>query len=264
MKLDYPTKRPVSITQGYNDNANPLYKSEGMLCHGALDIGGDYGANIYSGTDCFLYSTINMGQSPDKYRAVYTLVDESDFSYEVSYGHVIDCPHELRVNIKKGEVIAHMGNFGDVYSGDHKVTVEERLNGSVAGTHLHYQVRKCIRVEKRTNGKTYLQDSNGYIKLNGFLYEVVDYDNGAHGCVDPKPFLTGNYADETKFIFNKDLYFGLTDPDVKELQVRLNVLPQSGYFGPLTLEAVKKYQNENNIKPVAGYCGKLTRASLNS
>lgn len=67
----------------------------------------------------------------------------------------------------------------------------------------------------------------------------------------------------TQFIFNKDLRYGMANNDVKELQIRLGVQPQTGYFGNLTLNAVIKYQKENNI-PTTGYVGKLTRKSLNN
>lgn len=67
---------------------------------------------------------------------------------------------------------------------------------------------------------------------------------------------------EVKFVFNKDLKYGMTNEDVKQLQIRLGVTPQTGYFGDKTLLAVTKYQKENNI-PTTGYVGKLTRASLN-
>ena len=66
------------------------------------------------------------------------------------------------------------------------------------------------------------------------------------------------------FQFTKTLKFGMRDPDVKELQKRLNMstIFQTGYFGILTLSAVKNYQKSHNLS-VDGICGPLTRASLN-
>lgn len=75
--------------------------------------------------------------------------------------------------------------------------------------------------------------------------------------------------------YSKDLYQGITDPDVKRLQVQLNTNPatqvakvgagspgnETQYFGALTFAAVKKYQALHGISPT-GYCGPLTRASL--
>jgi peptidoglycan hydrolase-like protein with peptidoglycan-binding domain len=65
------------------------------------------------------------------------------------------------------------------------------------------------------------------------------------------------------FKFNKNLWFGVTNSDVAELQKRLSVYPQSGFFGPLTLAAVIKYQKANGITPAVGFVGPITRAKLN-
>lgn len=77
--------------------------------------------------------------------------------------------------------------------------------------------------------------------------------------------------------FSKDLYQGMTDADVKRLQVILNKNPltriatmgpgspnnETNYFGQLTFNAVQKFQKFYNITPQSGYCGPLTRAVLN-
>ncbi len=77
--------------------------------------------------------------------------------------------------------------------------------------------------------------------------------------------------------FPKDLQLGMTDPDVKRLQVILNKNPKTAvaivgpgspgnettYFGSLTKGAVMKFQTLYSISPVSGYVGPLTRAVLN-
>lgn len=64
------------------------------------------------------------------------------------------------------------------------------------------------------------------------------------------------------YVFTKDLWFGMTDPDVVQLQIRLGVSPTSTHFGPLTREAVIAYQGMHGL-PTTGYVGPLTRAVLN-
>jgi peptidoglycan hydrolase-like protein with peptidoglycan-binding domain len=66
-----------------------------------------------------------------------------------------------------------------------------------------------------------------------------------------------------QFKFLKDMWFGQQNDDIIQLQIRLGVVPTSGYFGPLTKAAVLRYQAAHGI-PTTGYCGPLTRASLNS
>jgi peptidoglycan hydrolase-like protein with peptidoglycan-binding domain len=63
------------------------------------------------------------------------------------------------------------------------------------------------------------------------------------------------------FKFTKTMKFGMTDPQVKELQKRLSVI-QTGFFGLLTLSAVKKYQISKGLKG-DGIVGPLTLAELN-
>jgi hypothetical protein len=79
-------------------------------------------------------------------------------------------------------------------------------------------------------------------------------------------------------MFSKDLHFGMTDPEVKQLQQILNKDPrtqiassgngspsnETTYFGTLTQNAVIKFQTLYSIKPNVGYVGPLTRAVLNA
>lgn len=238
MKLIFPTQ-PSIINQPFNGNANPTYHNDGLLGHGAIDYAGTYGQNIFAVCDSYIYSDLNFGQAPDRYRAVCTLVDEGDIVYEIIYGHVIDSPFQIKTNVKQGEAIAHMGNFGNVWMGGHQVTNQERLDGSKAGTHLHFQVRKCKRVAKRDYSKHYIKDSNSFVKLQGMFVEILNYDNGYNGCIDPEPF------------------FHIQEPDhikeaIIELQTQLVLknfltIPPGiapGFFGSLTLEAINKYQTK--------------------
>ncbi|MFH1631642.1 MAG: fibronectin type III domain-containing protein [bacterium] len=79
------------------------------------------------------------------------------------------------------------------------------------------------------------------------------------------------------FLFEKDLYFGMKDPDVARLQEMLaknpSIYPEglvTGYYGPLTLAAVKRFQCAfgfrcGDLANLDGYgkTGPLTRAILN-
>jgi hypothetical protein len=72
----------------------------------------------------------------------------------------------------------------------------------------------------------------------------------------------------TRFIFNMNLGYGMSNDDVKELQERLTEEgvysgPITGYFGDLTLAAVKLYQAKHGISQT-GFLGPLTRGALNN
>ena len=70
--------------------------------------------------------------------------------------------------------------------------------------------------------------------------------------------------------FTRDLYFGLTGNDVKQLQALLvNEVGYSadlitGYFGRITRDAVKKLQEKYGIKPTYGYFGEITRKAISA
>lgn len=64
-----------------------------------------------------------------------------------------------------------------------------------------------------------------------------------------------------KYVFNNNMFFGLSNQDVFALQAKLWIVP-TGYFGPKTLAAVMAYQKTNGIT-ATGFVGPLTRASLN-
>ena len=65
------------------------------------------------------------------------------------------------------------------------------------------------------------------------------------------------------YCFSITLKYGMTSPEVKNLQIVLGVKPATGYFGDLTLAAVKHFQEKHNIE-VTGEVGPQTREILNS
>ena len=74
-------------------------------------------------------------------------------------------------------------------------------------------------------------------------------------------------ANTSVFKFLKPLRFGMTDPDVTQLQNRLTAEglytgPITGYYGNLTVTAVKAYQTKYGLTPL-GSVGPGTRDELN-
>lgn len=184
LKLNRPKGQ---LTQGFAKNANPYYKGVGLKGHTGEDYIIGWKQPIEAVVSGEVYSTLNFRNSDtEAYRAVYQIVDTTEFSYEVSYGHLDSTPVSKGQFIKQGEVIGYEGNYGMCYSGGKRVTPAQKKTGR--GSHLHFQVRKCKRVKSRERGKEYLRDSAKYLKRDGYYYEVVDYDNGYNGCVSPSLF----------------------------------------------------------------------------
>ncbi|MEK9208093.1 MAG: peptidoglycan-binding domain-containing protein [Patescibacteria group bacterium] len=77
------------------------------------------------------------------------------------------------------------------------------------------------------------------------------------------------YTNPIQFKFTKNLYFGIRNNDVLELQKRfvkegLATYTPTGYFGRLTLASAKAYQIRHAITPAYGFVGIKTRTVLNS
>ncbi len=93
--------------------------------------------------------------------------------------------------------------------------------------------------------------------------------------ISPSPILT--LPPVPSFMFLNNLFLGMTNPDVKELQKYLNthgypVAPsgpgssgnETTKFGALTKAALIKFQIAKNIKPAVGFFGPITRGVVNS
>ncbi len=65
------------------------------------------------------------------------------------------------------------------------------------------------------------------------------------------------------FIFTRDMQYGDANNDVLQMQRRLGVIPDTSFFGNITLAAVKAYQAANKL-PQTGFVGPLTRTRLNT
>lgn len=258
LSLYLPTA-PHLKTQGFAANANPLYAGQGLKGHTSEDWGLSWGAPGYClAKDSYCYSVMNKDNvDPMKYRAVFTLVPGdngySDLS-EVSYGHCSDIFAEPGKTYQPDDVLYNAGNTGDVYGGNTYITREMKLAGSRAGTHLHGpQVRPVKRVKKLAKGKNYLTDANGKLKLDGYYFEVINYDNGYNGCINPVPFYNGLIAGITQEAPMK-LELGEEGPHVNKFQEILKKLgffpartKTTQYYGPITAAAYEKFKKDTGL-----------------
>jgi len=194
----YPTN---TITQVFSENANVSYARDGLIGHTSEDYGVPYGTPIpCCADDSYCYSLENHN-NPDlmRFRAVYTLVETDAGIYEISYGHCSSMTAEVGKTYKAGDIIGRIGNTGTVFTGSHEVTSAEKNAGSWAGAHLHGpQVRPVRKVTKVNRSQTYLYDQTGRLFKDGFYFEVIDYNNGLNGCVDPAPFYASIMASEAQ------------------------------------------------------------------
>lgn len=194
-----------TIAQPFGANENNSYSLSGLKGHTGIDFGVPYGTpipNVIDGAYCF--AVLNKGD-PNlmDYRAVFTLVDDGDYSYEISYGHFSDSVSVIGKRYNSGDTLAFIGNAGPVYTNGFEVTEAQKEAGSHAGSHLHFQVRKLTKIISGMAydpSAKYVQEyggipgayTSGVLQYGGFYYKVVDPDNGYNGCIDPEPFFEDN------------------------------------------------------------------------
>jgi murein DD-endopeptidase MepM/ murein hydrolase activator NlpD len=272
MKIYIPYKGRYWITQKYAENATSVYKDSGRKGHGAFDIVGLDDKTIYAGCDGYVFSVRNVEPDGDvmNYSAIYTLIEDNGIFYELTYGHVNASYVKPGEYVKKGQKIGTEGNRGYVATGGREVTRKEKENGSNAGSHLHYQLRMVMPVEKRTPTTTYLKDAKGYFKKDGMYFGVMNYDNGYLGCIDLAPHIiyesaTATFQDKLMMAvkgmpISRVLRYGSRGEDVKTLQTLLKVTAD-GIFGVETDRAVKDFQKNSQLK-VDGIVGPKTLEKL--
>jgi len=186
-----------SVTQRFGENATKYYEDHWMDGHTTYDWEQPYGTAVPFCATGVVYSVMNRDNpDPSRYRAVFQIVHDGPISYEVSYGHLDKIYAKVGQMAQAGQILGTEGNTGDVFASGRAVTKEERLNGSHAGAHLHGpQVRPCRRVKFTSQGKQYLSDGYGLYRDGAAnYYEVIDYENGFNGCIDPTPIFNGKLA----------------------------------------------------------------------
>lgn len=226
--------------QAFGNNDTPLYASQGLKGHTAEDWGFGWSQPIPNlAKDAYCYSVMNKDNAnPDKYRAVFTLVSDTDGNwYEISYGHASDILAVPGQTYQPGDILMKCGNSGDVYAFGQKITKEQKLAGSKAGAHLHGpQIRPVKRIKTRVSSKKYLTDANGYVKKDGHYFEIIAFSNGYNGCVSAEPFYNGKVIGSTSQTSQK-LEIGARGPHVTRFQ---SILQKLGYF-PATQKLTDYY-----------------------
>lgn len=237
------TKPLCKISQGFGENAvNAYFPLKG---HTGVDSGCGYGTSILSYYDKeYVYKVLDKDHPANDgsgFTGVFTLVEKDGEVFEFLYGH---CNPLVTVGqiLTKGTLIGTEANNGEVYQNGERITLEMQKAGDTRGSHRHDQKRPLKKMKGYDMSKRYLTDKYGLLLKDGFLYEIVDYDNGYNGCVDwtiEKPH------------FDVDLKIGQSGEEVSKMQefliekgfmARPNTL---GFYGPITAKALLNYQLQN-------------------
>jgi hypothetical protein len=242
--------------QRYGGNANPLYQGGGLLGHPGQDWSCGWGTPITSRYSGLAYKVFTFEDTPDKdgYTEVDLIVDDGLECFEWQVGHLNPTiAHGVSVN--RGDTIGTEANHGPVWSGNIQISVALQKQGDQRGHHRHYQKRPVFKTLHPTDQVLSAQDGSAYKDANGYFYQVWNYENGYHGCVDP-----------TLPVFTRTLSIGMSGYDVFVMQRILAqagffTLQASGYFGSATETALASFQLAKGLDMV-GYAGPATRSAL--
>lgn len=236
MKLR-PIAFPFVLTQEWGV-PNPVYQQFGFKRHNGVDVKLGKDAKVFAPHEGTVTS---IGWQPEGAGLYLSLRSSDRFPFEEGDFYALSTlMHLSSVSVQIGQT---------VQAGDLLAIADN--TGFSTGPHTHWRLR-CLR-------------------KSGSAYKVA-VTNDANDSVDPMPYVEAGAG----YFFTKDLYLGMTDPDVRELQRYLNahgapVSPsgagsagkETDYYGDKTKAALTAFQAKNGI-PATGYCGPLTRAKLNA
>lgn len=246
LKLYWPLSE-IRVTQYFGENQTPLYKQLGLLGHTGIDLVAPDGTPVLASHDGIVTFTGEDGSGGlgvvIRTLEAFAYKDGPSF-YKTIYWHLAKNSFKVKPGdtVQAGQTIALADN-----------------TGASTGSHLHFGLKPIAQGE---------QD---------WQWDNIEQNNGYKGAIDPLPYITGYPPTATKFMFTKDLRFGNTSDDVKQLQIKLKLLgfylyPDiTSYYGDYTRDAVLQFQLVNRVdNPVVLYflngnrVGPKTRAKLNS
>lgn len=168
------------VTQYFGENQR-LYARFGLKGHNGIDLVQAHGSPMYAIEDAEVVSIKNDPSGFGKH--VRIISKGTGVCREWTYGHCHEIFVRLGEEVRAGQRIASMGNTGFVISGPNPFW---KFN-PYAGTHLHLGLRMVKRTPK---GWSYPGSS---VKI-----DVINYDNGYKGSVDPVPVLAAIPPNDAK------------------------------------------------------------------
>ena len=165
------------VTQIFGVN-KALYAFMGLDGHNGQDYVRPHGEPMFAVEDGTVLEVNNHPKGFGKHlRFLSTAKDAKGYQREWTYGHCSLIFVKVGDVVTAGQLIANMGNTGFVVSG----ATPFWKNNPYAGTHLHLGLR-LMKVKTR-GGWSY---AGSIIK-----HDVIGYNNGFKGAVDPAPYLVG-------------------------------------------------------------------------
>ncbi len=237
-KVLFPIKTGI-ITQKYGENPE-LYKSRfGIAFHNGVDIVSFHGDELLCCEDFTPYKIFDLNTgSVSRGFGFHALTKPiNEICTEWVYWHTMS---NLKVVLNKlaqqGEIVGFEGASGAVFSGG--VEVPDNLKGipPYPGTHLHWGKRLVLRT--KTPISDVLSDVNGnpYVDEQGYYYQVLNFNNGVKGFIDPM---------KDEIIYYKEFEAQKVVSVATAVATEIPTLPKEkqGYFIDLLIGLLKKVVN---------------------
>ncbi len=192
------------ISQGFGQNANPLYAQAGQAGHTGVDEVCGYGTPVYALKKGTVYKILDADRPAadgSGYWGVFIIGDGPELC-EWQVGHLSKILCKVGDQVEPWTVIGEEGNRGGVYAGGIQITKAMQDAGDRRGSHRHWNKKKLQRkteAQRDVEGGQYLTVYNPvmpevYQDSSGFYYQVPDYRNGYNGSVDCATDLDAGYA----------------------------------------------------------------------
>jgi len=248
MKLILPYEvQPYSVNQVWGVHRPDIYKQFGFTNHNGVDIAPGDRNEVRAPFD---YEVQKIIWQPTGGGLVLSIISQVEYEgpdskpckVQIGFMHLESTKVRVGDKGKAGELVAISDNTG--YS---------------TGPHTHIRHK--------------------WMRLRGS--RLVDAEkNNAQNTFDPEPYRDGTFAADlipksNHFPFSKDLYYGVIDSEVKELQKFLNGRgffvstffngspgKETTHFGPATQRALIKFQKAHGISPSSGYFGPITQGVI--
>lgn len=184
-------------TQGFGENGNPSYKAQGLKGHTGIDVKCEFDSPVEFPIVDFDRAYVSLvldkehpAADGSNYWCVNAIVERANGEvFEFQIGHLNKIFVRPGLMLTPGYVIGTEGNHGIVYEGHRIISIAEENIGIQDGHHRHYQKRLLNKVSQAIQGKNYISGWKQVLYVTPgderFL-EVINYDNGFHGCVDPQ------------------------------------------------------------------------------
>jgi len=198
LKLSNPFKNAIlkyypngDIVQGFGWNKELYFKTLGIQGHNGIDIFQPANTPVYASHSGTVAIAHNDPQGFGKY--VMIISDEIDGVFHATlYGHLNEIQVELGSKINNGDQLGLCGNTGFVISGGTPFWGNAPGN---LGVHLHFGYKKL------TKGL-----SHSYPGLPGQSFDIIQYNNGYYGYIDPLPYLIINNEQMKHVIVGQNQY----------------------------------------------------------